>query len=49
MLPDSPQQECVVNVIKQSFDIKLQNPVISPASLTRDTNSIERGFPGRYP
>src|SRR3981081_1731586 len=46
VLPDSPQQELVINIVEQTFDIELQNPVVSPAALTRYTDGIERRFPG---
>ena len=44
MLPDSSQQKFMVDVIKQTLDIKLKNPIVSPASLTRYPNGIKRGF-----
>jgi hypothetical protein len=42
VLPDSPQQEFMVDIIKQTFDIELQDPIIFPAPLTRNAHSIER-------
>src|SRR5262249_22503583 len=44
VFPDSPQQEFVVDIIEWTFDIKLEDPLIFPASLTRNTHSIERRF-----
>jgi hypothetical protein len=46
VLPDRPQQKFVINIVEQTFDIELQNPVIFPAALTRDPDGIERRFPG---
>jgi hypothetical protein len=40
VLPHGPQQEFVVDIIKQAFYIELQDPIIFPASLTRNTHSI---------
>ena len=36
----------MVDVVKQPFDVKLQNPVIPPASLARDSYRIQRRFSG---
>jgi hypothetical protein len=35
MFPDGFKQQAMVNVIKESFDVELQHPVISPAALAR--------------
>ena len=32
------------DIIEQTFDVELYNPVILPASLTRDANCIQRRF-----
>jgi hypothetical protein len=34
----------VVDVVEQTFDVELENPVVLPAPLARDANSIERRF-----
>src|SRR5215472_14881786 len=44
VLPDSPQQEFMVDIIKQTFDIELQDPIIFPAPFTRNAYGIERRF-----
>jgi hypothetical protein len=42
VFPDGPHQQRVVDVVKQAFDVKLQNPVVFPATLTRHSHGIER-------
>jgi hypothetical protein len=42
MLVNRPKQKLVVDVVKKTFDIKLQDPIILPATLTRDAYRIER-------
>jgi hypothetical protein len=42
MFPDSPHQQRVVNVVKQALDVKLQNPVVFPATRARHADGIER-------
>ena len=44
VLPDSPQQEFMVDIIKQTFDIELQDPIIFPAPFTRNAHGIKRRF-----
>ena len=46
---DSPEQKFMVDVVEQSFDVELYNPVIFPASLARDADGIERRFPRPIP
>jgi len=46
MLPNRAQQKRVVDVVKQTFDVEFQNPVVIPATLSRHPDSIERRFPG---
>src|ERR1700740_951107 len=44
VLSDSPQQEFVVDIVEQTFYVELENPIVSPATLTRDTYGIESRF-----
>ncbi len=46
MLPNRAQQKRVVDVVEQTFDVKFQNPVVIPATLSRHSDSIEGRFPG---
>jgi hypothetical protein len=46
MLVDRPKQQFMVDVVKQTFDVKLQNPIVAPAPLARDPYSIQGRFPG---
>ena len=41
-----PQQQRVVDVVEQAFDVEFQNPVIPPATLARHRDGIQRGFTG---
>ena len=44
MLPDCPKPQFVVDVVKQTFDVKLQTPIISKAKLARDPYGIQGRF-----
>lgn len=46
MFPDGPQQELVIDVVEQSFDVELYNPIVLPAPLSRDAYGIESRFAG---
>ena len=45
MLVDRPKQQFMVDVVKQSFDVKLHNPLVTPAPLARDPYSSQGRFP----
>jgi hypothetical protein len=45
MLVDRPKQHFMVDVFKQSFDVKLHNPLVAPAPLARDPYSSQGRFP----
>jgi hypothetical protein len=40
MMPQGFHQQVVINVVKESSDVKLDHPVILPAALARDGNRI---------
>jgi hypothetical protein len=41
VFPDSPHQQRVVDVVKQAFNVKFQNPIVFPAPLARHSNGIQ--------
>lgn len=46
MFPDGPQQKLVVDIVEQSLDVELQNPIVLPAPLSRHAYGIESRFTG---
>ena len=49
MLPNCLEQEFVRDVVEQTFDIELQNPVILPATLARNAYRIQSRFSRSVP
>ena len=45
MLANCLEQEVVRKIVEQALYIKLQNPIIFPAPLSRDPNGVQRRFP----
>src|SRR5215472_12428883 len=45
MLLHCPQQEILIEVVKEAFDVQVQNPVIAPASLSRLAHGIQCRLP----
>jgi hypothetical protein len=41
VLPDSLEQQLVVDVVEQAFYVEFQYPIILPAPLTRDTHGVQ--------
>jgi hypothetical protein len=44
MLAHRPHQQFRIDAVKESLDIKIKNPVTTPASLPRHADRIERRF-----
>src|SRR5512139_2686156 len=42
MLPHRPQQQSPIDTVKEAFDIKVQDPIILPTSLTSDSQGLNR-------
>jgi len=42
MLADGTHHELMVQIIKEPFDIQIQNPVVAPAPLARYTDRLGR-------
>jgi len=42
MLANRPHQQLVVDVVKESLDVKIDNPVVAPTSFARHTDSFNR-------
>jgi len=46
VLAHSPHQQVRFDAIKESLDIEIKNPVVTPASLPCHADRIERRFAG---
>src|SRR3984893_19132719 len=42
--PDCLQQKIMRKIVKQPFDVELQDPIIFPAPLTRDAYGVQSRF-----
>jgi len=48
-MSQSLHQKPMIDMIKQTFDVKLHDPIVTPASLTRYRIALCADFLGRYP
>jgi hypothetical protein len=49
MFPCRPQQKLMVNIVKETLDVEVKNPVVSPAPLTCNPYGLYRRLPWPIP
>jgi site-specific DNA recombinase len=47
--PDRAHDKIVVEIVEETFDVQIENPVEAPTSLTRCPDCLNRGFPRPIP